>query len=160
MYGCELWNLSSGYIDKFKTAWRKIKRRIWKLPPLTHNTIVHNLSSDINVCLEKRLIKFIHNALRSNIICKNILSIKLRCKRSCFAENYRFLSYKYNLCDSDWSQELSFLMGKVKMKLNIVYPSSPDASSIRELCKMRDEFFYDIFSPNQLNSLINDVCVN
>ena len=108
MYGCELWNLSSGYINKFKTAWRKVKRRIWKLPPLTHNTIVHNLSSDINVCLEKRLIKFIHNALRSNIICKNILSIKLRCKRSCFAENHRFLSYKYNLCDSDWSQELSF----------------------------------------------------
>ena len=44
--------------------------------------------------------------------------------------------------------------------LNILYPSSPDASSIRELCKMRDEFIYDIFSPNQLNSLINDVCVN
>ena len=24
MYGCELWNLSSAYIDKFKIAWRKV----------------------------------------------------------------------------------------------------------------------------------------
>ena len=42
MYGCELWNLSSGYVAKFKTAWRKIKHRIWKLHPLTHNMIIHN----------------------------------------------------------------------------------------------------------------------
>ena len=81
-------------------------------------------------------------------------------QRSSFAEDYRFLSYKYNLCDSDWIQELSFLMGKVKMKLISVYPSSPEASSVRELCKMRDELFYYIFSYSQLNTLINDVCVN
>ena len=113
MYGCELWNLSSGYVAKFKTAWRKIKRRIWKLHPLTHNMIVHNLSSDINVSLETRNIKFIHNALGNNNVYKHILSIKLRCRGSCFADNFRFLSYKYNLCDSDWNKKLSFLMGKV-----------------------------------------------
>ena len=28
MYGCELWNLTSSYIDKYIIAWRKIKRRI------------------------------------------------------------------------------------------------------------------------------------
>ena len=28
MYGCELWNLSSSYIDKYTIARRKIKRRI------------------------------------------------------------------------------------------------------------------------------------
>ena len=32
MYGCELWNLSLSYIDKYIIAWRKIKRRIWKIP--------------------------------------------------------------------------------------------------------------------------------
>ena len=25
MYGCELWNLTSSYIDKYIIAWRKIK---------------------------------------------------------------------------------------------------------------------------------------
>ena len=28
MYGCELWNLTSSYIDKYIIAWTKIKRRI------------------------------------------------------------------------------------------------------------------------------------
>ena len=61
MYGCELWNLSYDPIEKFKIAWRKVKRRIWNLPYTTHNVLVHNLSSNINILLEKRIIKFIHN---------------------------------------------------------------------------------------------------
>ena len=32
MYGCELWDLNCNYIKDFKVAWRKIKRRIWRLP--------------------------------------------------------------------------------------------------------------------------------
>ena len=48
MYGCELWNLSSSYTDKYIIAWRKIKRRIWKIPINSHKHIVHNLSSDCN----------------------------------------------------------------------------------------------------------------
>ena len=34
IYGCELWNLNLGYIDKYVIAWRKIKRQIWKIPIL------------------------------------------------------------------------------------------------------------------------------
>ena len=30
MYGSELWNLNCSYVDDFKVAWRKVKRRIWK----------------------------------------------------------------------------------------------------------------------------------
>ena len=30
MYGSELWNLICSYVDDFKVAWRKVKRRIWK----------------------------------------------------------------------------------------------------------------------------------
>ena len=32
MYGCELWDLNCNYVKDFKVAWRKIKRRIRKLP--------------------------------------------------------------------------------------------------------------------------------
>ena len=32
MYGCELWNLNEKDVNQFKVAWRKIKRRIWKIP--------------------------------------------------------------------------------------------------------------------------------
>ena len=34
-------------------AWRKIKRRIWKIPPTSHRNSVHNLSSDCNLLLEQ-----------------------------------------------------------------------------------------------------------
>ena len=44
MYGCELWDLNCNYVTDFKVAWRKIKRRIWRLPYKAHNAIVHSLS--------------------------------------------------------------------------------------------------------------------
>ena len=87
MYGCELWNVSNGHDEKFKIAWRKVKRRIWKLPRLTHNCIIHGLSTDISALIEKRLINLIHNALNHNSVCKYLLYTKLRCKHSCSADN-------------------------------------------------------------------------
>ena len=32
MYSCELWNLNEKDVNQFKVAWRKIKRRPWKIP--------------------------------------------------------------------------------------------------------------------------------
>ena len=139
MYGCELWNLSNGQDKNFKIAWRKMKRRIWKLPRLTHYCNIHGLSTDINALTEKRMINCIHNALNHNSVCKNLLYTKLRCRHSCFADNFRYLSYKYELCLSEWKNDVSFLMGKVKMKLNTLYPRSTLSHTVSELCEMRDE---------------------
>ena len=78
MYGCELWDLNRNYVKDFKVAWRKIKRRIWKLPYRTHNAIVHNLSYNIDFQIDTRMIKFIHSCLNhSNIVCKSIVLSKL-----------------------------------------------------------------------------------
>ena len=63
--------------------------------------IIHNISSNIHIILEKRLIKFIHSALNAKEMCKQILYVKLRCKKSSFAENYRYLHCQYNLSDCD-----------------------------------------------------------
>ena len=90
MYGCELWNLSLSYTDKYIIVWRKIKRRIWKIPINNNKHIVHNLSSDCKYLIEKRILKCIHNGLNSNSVCANLLQVKLTCKNSCFADNYRF----------------------------------------------------------------------
>ena len=65
MYGYELWNLSLNYTDKYIIAWRKIKKRIWKIPINSHKHIVHNLSSDCKYLIEKRILKIIHNELNS-----------------------------------------------------------------------------------------------
>ena len=67
MYGCELWDLNCNYNKDFKVSWRKIKRRIWRLPYRAHNAIVHQLSYDIDHHLETRMIAFFHLFLnRSN----------------------------------------------------------------------------------------------
>ena len=118
MYGCELWNLTSSYIDKYISDWGKIKRRIWKNPPTSHKYIVHiNLSSDCKKLLEKRIIKCIHNALNNNnMMCAQILQVKLRCKNTSYADNYRFLLYKCNLTNSDWVNDIGSLLVKVEIK--------------------------------------------
>ena len=100
MYGCELWNLSSSYTVKYIIAWRKIKRQVWKIPINSHKQIVHNLISDCKYLIEKRILKFIHNGLNSKCMCKFAPS-KITCKNSCSADNYRFLSHKYNISSSD-----------------------------------------------------------
>ena len=116
---CELWNLSSSYTDKYIIAWRKIKRRIWKIPINSHKHIVHNLSSDCKYLIEKRILKFIHNGLNSNSVCANLLQVKLTCKNSCFADNYKFLSHKYNISGSNWTNDIAILLKKLENKISL-----------------------------------------
>ena len=122
MYGCELWYMNDKKSEAFRITWRKIKRRIWKLPTRAHNTIVHNLSYNFDVCLDMKIIKFVYNALNhSNEICHNLLHTKLNCMRSTFSENYQYLSYKYQLSDRDWYNDLEYLLGKVQIKFSNLF---------------------------------------
>ena len=117
MYGCELWDLNRNYVKDFKVAWRKIKRRIWKLPYRTHNAIVHNLSYNLDFQIDTKMIKFIHSCLNhSNIVCKSIVLSKLYCIKSTFGSNYKYLSCKYRISQEDWCSNLSQLVEKVSMK--------------------------------------------
>ena len=57
MHGCELWNLRCNYIKDYKVAWRKIKRRIWNIPPRTHNNLVSNVTDNIVTIIETRMVR-------------------------------------------------------------------------------------------------------
>ena len=52
------------------------------------------LIQDCKYLIEKRILKLIHNGLNSNSVCANLLQVKLTCKNSCFADNYKFFSHK------------------------------------------------------------------
>ena len=80
----------------------------------THNAIVHQLSYAIGQQLETRMIKFVHLCLKG--VCKSIISSKLHCIKSTFALNYKYLSYRYNISHDDWYKDISYLIGKVKLK--------------------------------------------
>ena len=117
MHGCELWYLSCNYINGYKVAWRKIKRRIWNISPRTHNNLVSNVTDNIDTLIETRMVRFIFNSRNhSNNTCKNIIRVKLLRVNSAFAANYQYLSYKYGLIEADWFTLLGHLLGKVKRK--------------------------------------------
>ena len=65
--------------------------------------------------MERRILKFIHTGLNSNSVCQNLHHVKLTCKNSCFADNYRVLSHKYNICSSDWTNDIAILVKKIKL---------------------------------------------
>ena len=140
MYGCELWNLNCTYVTKFITAWRKVKRRIWNLPYTTHNNIVYNLSSDIRLQFDKRIVTFIYSALNSSIcVSRSLLQSKLHCSSCTFASNYRHLAYICNICEEDWFSGLSHLRGKVKMRFAKIDKSCKySTQALIGLCGIRD----------------------
>ena len=153
--GCELSNLNCNYIKDFKVAWRKIKRRIWRLTYKAHNAIVHQLSYDIDHQLETRMIKFVHLCLNhSNHVCSSIISSKLHCIKSTFASNYKYLSYRYNNSHDDWYKDISHLIGKVKLKFQQDFHSRNTAQTLEELCAIRD----GLSTCNPLSYLHVDAC--
>ena len=76
LYGCEIWNYISRYISEMCKAWRKMMRKLFKLPNKTHNYIVCGIVECISVKLDRRLAKFVYSMLNS----RNLTVFKLiRC---------------------------------------------------------------------------------
>ena len=65
LYGCEIWNYNSRYISVMFIAWRKMMRKLFKLPNRTHNYIVCGIVECISVKLDRRLAKFVYSMLNS-----------------------------------------------------------------------------------------------
>ena len=109
-----LWDVIFNYVKDVKVTWRKVKGRIWKLPYRAHNANVHNLSYDIDLQLDTRILKFVYLGLNhSNNVCKSNLLSKLCCLQTTFASNYKYLSFKYNFSHNDWFTDVCHLIGKV-----------------------------------------------
>ena len=109
--------------------------------------------------IEKRILKFILKGLNSNSVCANLLQVKLTCKNSCFADNYRFLSHKHNISSSDWTNDITILLKILEIKFHSIQCIS-DAATVKELCKMRDNADFNLLSSSEITKLIDDICIN
>ena len=109
--------------------------------------------------IEKRILKYINNGLNSNSVCANLLEVKLTCKNSCFADNCRYLSHKYNISSSDWTNNIAILLKKLEMKFHSKQNIS-DNATVKELCNMRDNVNFSILSSFEITKLIDDICIN
>ena len=147
----ELWNLSCNYIKDYKVARRKIKRRIWNIPPGTNNNLLSNVTDNINTII-------------TLLYCTNILRVKLlTCSvNSTFAANYQYLSFKFGLTEADWYTSLDHLLGKVKKKIALLLLLQPVLCGVlKELCDIHDNTsLCDIADKNDIVVLIKDKCIN
>ena len=60
LYGCQLWDVSHKYINKFYVSWRKAIRRMFNLPYHTHSCLLHLTINDLPVDgqIQLRIMKF------------------------------------------------------------------------------------------------------
>ena len=63
LYGIELFDFSSNYMSDLYIAWRKVRRYIYRSPSNTHSSIIIKLEGCIEARLDRRLAKFIFNAI-------------------------------------------------------------------------------------------------
>ena len=68
LYGCELWNYNSRHINDIYVAWRKVIRKLFKLPYRTHNYLMCGNVECITVKLDRRLTKFVHSMINMVLI--------------------------------------------------------------------------------------------
>ncbi len=161
-YGLELFDFAHHDISKLHVAWRVIVRRIFNLPPRTHNYIVSKLGGCIITRLERRLCKFIYNLIHcDNVTVRQIAKYKLNlCPRSTISQNYRYLCFKYKLCHLDWCNNLKPLLSKIVR----VYSDEElvVCNTIYELCELRDGVRQCnvMCSKDFLHRIIEDLCVS
>ena len=105
LYGIPLWRYNNHYnIERFSLSWRKAIRRLWKIPYITHNALVHhiNICNSIVSILEKRCVKFLWNLLNSdNVLFGRICKYSVYNSDTTMGENMRYFMYKYNLMYDD-----------------------------------------------------------
>ena len=104
-YGCQLWNFESREVHNFYVAWRKVVRKLWRLPYITHCNLLHTINNllPIQISLEKRGVKSIWSCLNSdNCVVKTISQLATKLSRSVFGHNYRYFSYKYSIMSHQW----------------------------------------------------------
>ena len=115
LYGIELCNYNDKSILSIFTAWRKVMRRLFKLEYRTHIYIINNLVESITIKLDRRLAKFVYSLLNSdNKFVTQLVGHKMFSSGSIVAENHRYLSYKYYICQQDWTGSLHTLLLKIK----------------------------------------------
>ena len=159
LYGCKLFNYNSKYISELYVAWRKVIRKIFKLPMRTHNYIVCGIVESVNIILDRRIAKYIFNVINSNnITVTSLINTFLNCESSVFAENYRYIMYKYNIPSTLWRSDFKTFISNISYIDDINDRQRINISTLQELCKMRDGILYSGLTTQEIEVLIDFIC--
>ena len=159
LYGSQLWNYSSGNIDRFYTAWRKSIRRLLCLPYRTHNCLINSICEDIPVDLKlhSRFLNFFDSILSSkNLLTRLCGVLALRGSNSSVSRSLMFLCGKY--CVDKTSNSISLANIKSIFNPNIL----PDilqriSGAIIDLLYIRDNMSTN-FTYEEITALLEYFC--
>ena len=123
-------------------SWRKMMRKLFKLPNRTHTYVVCGIVECISIKLDRRLGKFVYSMLNSrNLTVFKLIRWFLKSDSSTFAENVRYLTYNYEIPIFVWERDFSECIKYVHNKQVISPIQLSEADSVKELCKMRDGYY-------------------
>ena len=100
LYGSQLWDMSSKYVERFYVAWRKAIRRIFSLPYRTHCRFLHLITRElpIDVQLHLRTLNMFKSfATSNNTIVKLCSNLAMNGSGSPIANSINFIAFKYHI---------------------------------------------------------------
>jgi hypothetical protein len=168
-YGCEIWRLDNMTIESLCTAWRKGLRRIWDLPPRTHNYLLHAISNCLplfdEICL--RILNFTRSCVyhKSGLI-RFVASHSVFCTagRSALGSNIMYCARRYGC------RLYNILRGPAngnKRRISSFVFNATDSESsglanlLQELISIRDNELAlprDSLSERDINDVITTIC--
>ena len=122
LYRSQLWNYSSIEVQSFYVAWRKTIRRLGKLPNTIHCSLLPSINDciPIGIILVQRSAKFIWSSINStNTIIKTIALSAISSVNSTFGDNYRYLSFNYNIRSQIWFSSLNEVTKCISLYISI-----------------------------------------
>ena len=160
-YGCQLWNFESREVHNFYVAWRKVVRKLWRLPYITHCNLLHTINNSlpIQISLEKRGVKSIWSCLNSdNCVVKTISQLATKLPRSVFGHNYRYFSYKYLIMSHQWYESYNSVHHSIMDYISRNCTDHNYGIMIRDLIYYRDSCDPHVLTATEIVQLIEYLC--
>ena len=93
----------------------------------------------------------------NNSVVKSTSLSSLRSSYSTFCENYRYLSYKFNICPFSWNKPFYCVVNKLYKFVDRLLICQ-EAIMIRNLCIEFDDGYFDVLDSEQMCHMIEYLC--
>ena len=107
----------------FCVSWRKLVRRLWKIPYRTHNNLVNliNKCDSIKCILETRCVQFLWNLFHSdNVLFSRIIRYSMHNSDITIGENVTYFMHKYKIVYNDWFNDLSNIYNRTDNQIQLI----------------------------------------
>ena len=152
-YGSQLFDYSRDSIEDLFIAWRKCVRNLLCLPYRTHCALIPEIIDDPNISnqLHKRVLRFVNSCLKSNNLCKLMMSIAINGSNSVTCRNINLICNLYNI------DKYSYCLFQLNSICEIAEPSSK-GGTIRSLLIYRDSLPHASEDYHNISEIITMLC--